>query len=83
MPISVDFEGAIRKVKWWILPEQLGLKYYFPIFLEGLRETEEPYKFLAEQGCIGFIMNPKAKMREVLPDIIFPIKSKNCTFDIR
>jgi hypothetical protein len=73
----VSFDGAVRKIKWWIELEKLGYKYYFPIFLEGLRETQEPYKFLAEQGCYGLIARGQGKIKEVLPDIILPIKS-NC-----
>ena len=72
----MNFDGAIRTVKWWLEPEELGYKYYFPIFLEGLREVTEPYKFLAEQGCIGMILRGKGKIKEVLPDMIFPLKSK-------
>ena len=55
----------------------MGYKYYFPIFLEGLRETQEPYKFLAEQGCYGLIARGQGKIKEVLPDIILPIKSNS------
>ena len=76
LPLSVSFDGAVRTVKWWQDPQNLAYKYYFPIFLEGLRERTEPYKFLAEQGCIGMILGGKGRIEEVLPDIIFPIKSR-------
>lgn len=73
----MSFNGAVRKIKWWMDMDQLGYKYYLPIFLEGLRETQEPYKFLAEQGCIGMIKRGKGRMKDVLHDIIFPIKSNS------
>lgn len=62
-------------MKWWLDPKELDYKYYLPIFLEGLREKEEPYQFLAENGTIGMIVQGKDKIRDVLPDLIFPLKS--------
>jgi hypothetical protein len=51
-----------------------------PIFLEGLREKTEPYMFLAENGTIGMIVQGKDKIKDVLPDLIFPLKSNLFNF---
>jgi hypothetical protein len=51
LPIAVDAQGAQRKVTWKLDPELLDYHLYLPIFFEGLREVEEPYKFLAHKGC--------------------------------
>jgi hypothetical protein len=48
----VAFEGASRKVQWKVNFEKLDYHHYLPIFFDGIRETEEPYKFLARQGAI-------------------------------
>lgn len=74
LPIRVNFDGALRSLKWWLDPKELDYKYYLPIFLEGLRESSEPYKFLAENGTIGMIVQGKDKIKDVLPDLIFPLK---------
>jgi len=47
LPIAVSFHGATRKITWKLEPELLDYHLYLPIFFEGLREREEPYKFLA------------------------------------
>jgi hypothetical protein len=49
MPISVNFAGADRKIGWKLEPEHIDYHLYLPIFFEGLRETQEPYKFLADR----------------------------------
>jgi len=49
MPITVNFNGADRKIGWKLEPEHIDYHLYLPIFFEGLRETEEPYKFLADR----------------------------------
>jgi hypothetical protein len=49
MPITVSFSGAERKIGWKLEPEHIDYHLYLPIFFEGLRETEEPYKFLADR----------------------------------
>ena len=74
LPIRVNFDGALRSLKWWLDPKELDYKYYLPIFIEGLREKTEPYMFVAENGTIGMIVQGKDKIKDVLPDLIFPIK---------
>lgn len=48
--------------------------HYLPIFFHGLRETQEPYKFLADQGLNALIQFGKEKVLPVLPQLIIPIK---------
>eukprot|EP01017_Pseudomicrothorax_dubius_P039049 TRINITY_DN5942_c0_g1_i2.p1 TRINITY_DN5942_c0_g1~~TRINITY_DN5942_c0_g1_i2.p1 ORF type:complete len:257 (+),score=68.72 TRINITY_DN5942_c0_g1_i2:28-798(+) len=76
LPIIVDFQGAIRKIKWRPDGDPRSLDYhlYLPIFFEGLRETEEPYKFLADKGCDELLEKGEAKILPVLPQLIIPIK---------
>jgi hypothetical protein len=46
-----------------------------PIFFEGLREKEEPYKFLAMKGCDELLERGGSKILAVLPQLIIPVKS--------
>ena len=39
MPITVNFNGADRKIGWKLEPEHIDYHLYLPIFFEGLRET--------------------------------------------
>jgi len=74
LPIAVNSQGAQRKVQWKLEPELLDYHLYLPIFFEGLRETEEPYKFLAFQGCDELLERGGSKILPVLPQLIIPIK---------
>ena len=56
-------------------PEHLDYHLHLPIFFEGLRELEEPYKFLASQGTDELIEKSPNKLLPVLPQLIIPIKS--------
>jgi len=74
LPIAVNSQGAQRKVAWKLEPELLDYHLYLPIFFEGLRETQEPYKFLAHQGCDELLERGGGKILPVLPQLIIPIK---------
>jgi len=74
LPIAVNSTGATRKITWKLEPELLDYHLYLPIFFEGLRETQEPYKFLATQGCDELLERGGSKILPVLPQLIIPIK---------
>lgn len=75
-PRSVE-EGkdVDSQLTWKMEPEHLDYHLHLPIFFEGLRETEEPYKFLASQGTDELIEKSPNKLLPVLPQLIIPIKS--------
>jgi len=79
LPIAVNFQGASRKVTWKLEPELLDYHLYLPIFFEGLRETQEPYKFLAHQGCTELLERGGPKILPVLPQLIIPVKKALAT----
>jgi len=79
LPIAVNSQGAQRKVTWKLEPELLDYHLYLPIFFEGLREAEEPYKFLADQGCNELLERGGPKILPVLPQLIIPIKKALAT----
>lgn len=56
IPISVDFDGATRKVVWRDI-QSVDYHIYLPMLFEGIKELEEPYQFIAEQVCsfYGFV----------------------------
>ena len=45
----------------------LDYHHYLPIFFEGLREPNDPSKFLADKGCDELIIGGKDKILPVLP----------------
>jgi hypothetical protein len=74
LPLQVAFEGAQRKVQWKVNFDKLDYHHYLPIFFDGIRETEEPYKFLARQGTYDLLSKGGGKILSVIPQLIIPIK---------
>jgi hypothetical protein len=74
LPIVIDFIGAHRKIAWKVEVDLLDYHHYLPIFFHGLRETQDPYKFLADQGLTSLLASGKDKILPVLPQLIIPIK---------
>lgn len=46
------------------------------MFFDGLTETEQPYKFLVEQGISDMLEHGGPKILPVVPQLIIPIKSR-------
>ena len=74
LPLVVDFDGATRKIRWNVHVDMLDYHHYLPVFFEGLRETEDPMRFLADKGTDELILNGGEKILPVLPQLIIPIK---------
>lgn len=74
LPLQVAFDGAQRRVQWKVNFEKLDYHHYLPIFFDGIREKEEPYKFLARQGTCDLMAKGGAKILPVIPQLIIPIK---------
>jgi len=96
IPVTVAFDGATRKVQWRVMFDKLDYHHYLPIFFDGIREKEEPYKFLARQGTQDLLNEgqPKRdgqdgqkstmlnnKILSVIPQLIIPIKTALNTKD--
>lgn len=75
LPIQVD-HGSSNKIAWKIEVAKLDYHHYLPIFMEGIREMEDPYRFLAVQGVYDLLRDGQAKVLPVIPQLIIPIKSK-------
>lgn len=50
LPISVEHRGTKNVISWKVEIERLDYHHYLPIFFDGVRETEEPFRFLATKG---------------------------------
>merc|ERR1712125_115133 len=61
--------------------EKLDYHHYLPIFFDGLREKEDPYRFLAVQGTYDMLDKGGAKILPVVPQLIIPIKTALNTRD--
>jgi hypothetical protein len=80
LPIAVAHHNNLR-VAWKVEPEKLDYHHYLPIFFDGLREKEEPYRFLAHQGCYDLLEKGSSKILPTIPQLIIPIKTALNTRD--
>lgn len=81
LPLQVAFDGASRKVQWKVNFDKLDYHHYLPIFFDGIREKQEPYKFLARQGTYDLLAKGGSKILSVIPQLIIPIKTALNTRD--
>merc|ERR1712228_626271 len=81
LPIQI-FHGAVGgKIAWKVDVEKLDYHHYLPIFFDGLREKEDPYRFLAVQGAYDMLDKGGAKILPVVPQLIIPVKTALNTRD--
>merc|ERR1740133_735243 len=81
LPIQV-FHGAVGgKIAWKVDVEKLDYHHYLPIFFDGLREKEDPYRFLAVQGVYDMLEKGGSKILPVVPQLIVPVKTALNTRD--
>lgn len=76
-PIVVEHSGAGCRLKWIndVDLSELDYHHYLPIFFEGLREKQDPYRFLAIQGIFELLESGGARVLPVIPQLIIPIKT--------
>eukprot|EP00758_Cryptobia_borreli_P003492 Tbor_TRINITY_DN3785_c0_g1::TRINITY_DN3785_c0_g1_i1::g.2432::m.2432 len=80
LPIAVSHHNKLR-IDWKVEIEKLDYHHYLPIFFDGLREKDEPYKFLALQGCYDLLEKGGPKILPTIPQLIIPIKKALNTKD--
>ena len=82
LPIIVG-HSANNKLQWLQDKEKLDYHHYLPIFFDGLREQEEPYRFLSVQGVFDLLNATKGtnKIVPVIPQLIIPLKTALNTKD--
>jgi hypothetical protein len=80
LPIQI-FHGASAKIAWKVDVEKLDYHHYLPIFFDGIREKEDPYRFLAVQGTYDMLEKGGSKILPVVPQLIIPIKTALNTRD--
>jgi hypothetical protein len=79
LPCSIA-QGAKSKLNWKVDRASLDLHHYLPLFVSGLREVEEPYRFLAEEGSLNLIeTGGERKVLPVLPQLVLPLKDALAT----
>jgi hypothetical protein len=82
LPILVQHERGTT-IKWKDPTfEKFNFQLYLPIFVDGIREKTDPYRFLAIQGTFDLLEHVKDNVVKVIPQLILPLKAALNTRDI-
>lgn len=81
LPIQIYHGQVGGKIAWKVEIDKLDYHHYLPIFFDGLREKEDPYRFLAVQGTHDMLDKGGSKILPVVPQLIIPIKTALNTRD--
>lgn len=65
--MAVEHTASGGTIFWKIQPEQLDYHHYLPIFFDGLRETEDPYRLLSLEGVNDMLDKGGSKILPVIP----------------
>jgi hypothetical protein len=75
LPISIEHRGTTNATTWKVPCEKLDYHHYLPIFVDGIRERDDPYKFLAREGTKDLLAaGGYKKILPVIPQLILPLK---------
>merc|ERR1712118_375818 len=81
LPVQVAHRGTGNLISWKVDIEKLDYHHYLPIFFDGVREKEDPYRFLSIQGSYDMLEKGGSKILPVVPQLIIPIKTAFNTRD--
>lgn len=82
LPILVEHKMG-TKIKWKDPNfEKFNFQLYLPIFIDGIREKTDPYRFLAIQGTFDLLLNVRDNVVKVIPQLILPLKAALNTRDV-
>ncbi len=79
LPVQLNHGHQGGKLLWKTKVSQLNYNHYLPIFFEGLREKQDPYRYIAVQGTFDMLEEGGANIGKVIPQLIIPIKGKSST----
>merc|ERR1712050_689978 len=81
LPVQIQHTATQNKIAWKVDIDKLDYHHYLPIFFDGLREKEDPYRFLAVEGVHNMLAKGHSKILPVVPQLIIPIKKALNTRD--
>jgi len=81
LPIQVTHSGTANRIHWKVEVDKLDYHHYLPIFFDGIREKEDPYRFLSVEGVHNMLEKGGSKILPVVPQLIIPLKTALNTRD--
>lgn len=75
LPIALGHGGIKNHIDWKVDKSKLDYHHYLPVFFDGIRETREPYKFLARQGVSDLLAEgDEESIIATIPQVVVPLK---------
>jgi len=76
LPCIVE-HGAHRHLHFLVDPDKLDYHYYLPLFMDGIREQVEPYRFIANEGVRVLLKKGESnfKVLATIPQLIIPLRA--------
>lgn len=81
LPLAINHNQTRLQIKWKVELAKVDYHFYLPLFFDGVREKEDPYRFLAVKGCEDLLKAGEGKILPVIPQLIVPIKNALNTRD--
>ena len=82
LPVQIQ-HGTTNRLGWKIDINEIEYSHFLPLFFDGLREKEDPYRFIAVQGTYDLLeVATVMKVLPVIPQLILPIKHALDTRDV-
>lgn len=74
LPVQIQ-HGTSNKLSWRVDIETIEYGDFLPLFMDGIREKEDPYRFIAVQGTYDLLeVATTDRILPVIPQVILPIK---------
>lgn len=71
---SLTPQASSLRLHWYVHPMKLDYRVVLPLFLEGLREVKDPYRYLAVRGSMDLIAACPSKLVACMPFLLPPLK---------
>eukprot|EP00927_Polykrikos_kofoidii_P075034 TRINITY_DN71090_c0_g1_i1.p1 TRINITY_DN71090_c0_g1~~TRINITY_DN71090_c0_g1_i1.p1 ORF type:complete len:357 (-),score=44.71 TRINITY_DN71090_c0_g1_i1:194-1177(-) len=81
LPVQIQHTATQNRISWKVDISKLDYHHYLPIFFDGLREKEDPYRFLSVEGTHNLLEKGGSKILPVVPQLIIPVKKALNTRD--
>ena len=82
LPVLVKHERG-TSIKWKDESfDKFNYQLYLPIFVDGIREVADPYRFIAIRGTFDLLDHVKDNIVKIIPQLILPLKTALNTRDV-
>ena len=82
IPVRLVHTTFKNRIAWSVDPSVLDYQHYLPLFFDGLREKEEPYRFFARKGTWELLKNGGTRVLQCIPQVVIPLKKALDTRDM-